>query len=81
MSCVLHQLPRCVNLDASQPLPPLLHSGPSNGLPKALCWRLVARLVALFACTAVTTPAVDNVRHRANRVSQRQMGNRWPYQL
>ena len=34
-----------------------------------------------FAWTAVTTPAIDNVGHRANRVSQRQMGNRWPYQL
>jgi hypothetical protein len=85
MSCVLH--PTASLCETRTRLNLTLFSftlQPSKrGLPKALCWRLVACacLVALLPCTAVTTLAIDNVGHRANRVSQRQMGNRWPYQL
>lgn len=76
------QLPRCVILDASQPRRFFsFHLPPIKRLAQLTMLASCRMPCGSFAWTAVTTPAVDNVGHRANRVSQRQMGNRWPYQL
>ena len=80
-SCVLHQVPRRVILDASQPLRPFSSLPPSNGSPNALCWRLVACLVALLPVQQSLHLLLTMSDIALIVCSQRQMGNRWPYQL